>query len=53
MSYMTLTDDNDLKIFSAAEWIDCFSTNDLLKNQLEHWVEDRCKQESTGEQLYL
>lgn len=42
-----------MRIFEAAGWVDCASIDELTEKQIQQCVDDRCKQEVTGEQLYL
>lgn len=52
-SYRTSIKDEDLKIFIAAEWVECSPLEELAESQNIWCVKERCKREATGEELYL
>lgn len=52
-SYRASIEDGDLMIVVAAGWVDSASIDELTETQIQQCLDDRCKQEITGEQLYL
>lgn len=46
-------EDDDLRICIAAGWIDASSIEQITEEQIRQCIDERCKRETTGEQLYL
>lgn len=52
-SYKASIEDDDLEIFIAAGWIEASSVDEIAERQIVQCIEERCKREVNGEQLYL
>lgn len=46
-------ENENLKIFIAAGWIEAPSLDEVTERQIEHCIEERCSRSLTGEKLYL
>lgn len=53
MSYRASIKNDDLRMFVAVGLVDCSSVDDLIEKQIQHRVDEKCKQEVTVEQVYL
>lgn len=52
-SYKVSKENNDLRIFAAAECVEGSSIDDVTKEQINKPVDDRCKLELDEDQLHL